>query len=565
MSDRYRVVLCRGWTGTKPKLSLLKAIRQWLDDQDDKLLCKTPDLERLRGLLHTQQAGDKRPPAPEGERADKLLDAEHLDQLAARVTLKDVFECMKPNRCILVLDQFEEIFQNQVWDESFYNELSAVINCESLEVRVVFSMREEFLGELSVFDNRIPDLFYNYYRLKHPNREQGLNIIERICQQAGTEVDATRLPLLLADLSRVRRGLSPAGASDTDIPDEIETATVMLPYMQLVCQRLWKEWARSEEPFLTNYEKGKAIKVLEKFCEEKLRSLNYIEQVLLSQALGYLIWEHGAKMPCELQSLSASLGRDAIELGAVLGKLSAPDTRILKESHPGDGTRWFELYHDMYAAFLYRWKDLRRKEEEEGLTMRPIEIIEWEERMEPLPEFWVYLPAFLGGADKRIADKIIDTMAHNFVKKNTRYLYIVEAAKDVSRLSKLVKRLKRHPICRDNDVAVAAMVSVLVLSGTGSNSIAQAVSGLLHLGNCWIANPRSSKPEGYEVAWDRQGKKVEGGRILPSPKISRVVENLTKIIGSFQPPTFEGVESEADLERLMARSPKIRVDPPSGD
>ena len=33
-------------------------------------------------------------------------------------------------------------------------------------------MREEFLGELSVFDNRVPDLFNNYYRLKNPNRRQ---------------------------------------------------------------------------------------------------------------------------------------------------------------------------------------------------------------------------------------------------------------------------------------------------------------------------------------------------------------------------------------------------------
>jgi hypothetical protein len=68
---------------------------------------------------------------------------------------------------LVVLDQFEELFQYHVYlpyFDDFRNELSAAISAPDTPVRFVFSIREEYLGQLSAFDNRVPDLFANYFR-----------------------------------------------------------------------------------------------------------------------------------------------------------------------------------------------------------------------------------------------------------------------------------------------------------------------------------------------------------------------------------------------------------------
>ena len=87
--------------------------------------------------------------------------------------LKNCFALGRPNRCIVILDQLEELFQYHAWEDyfdEFISQICEVINANDLQVRVVFSMREEFLGELSVFDNRIPDLFNNSSPLEVPGQ-----------------------------------------------------------------------------------------------------------------------------------------------------------------------------------------------------------------------------------------------------------------------------------------------------------------------------------------------------------------------------------------------------------
>ena len=209
MSARYQVFVCRQWTGIQPQEAILRAI-------DDGL---TPE-QRVDAALQNALT----PPG---------------------VSLLELLKRLDPNGCLLVLDQFEEVFHSATWDDEFrrfLDELSALINDDRLDIRVVFSMREEFLGELSVFDNRIPDLFYNYYRLKHPTREQGHSIIERSCAQQGTPIDEERLQWLLADLSKILRGLGVTKRSrDTGALDEVETDRIVLPYTQLVCETLWEE------------------------------------------------------------------------------------------------------------------------------------------------------------------------------------------------------------------------------------------------------------------------------------------------------------------------------------
>jgi tetratricopeptide (TPR) repeat protein len=288
--------------------------------------------------------------------------AQAAAQPGSPATLRQFFAEDGRDRCILILDQFEEVFQNHAWQkclEQFLEELCEVINSSDLQVRVLFSMREEFLGELSVFDNRIPDLFNNYYRLKHPNKRDAAEIICNTCALADSAVDEDGLSQLIADLSLVER---PATRVTTSVASQDATRLhrdfVFLPYLQLVCRRLWEETQSSPTaaPFLAGYRPGLAARVLKTFCREKLAALDEEQKKTVAAALEYLVTRQDAKVPCELRNLASLTRESPGEIDAALNRLADEDTRIVRITRGADGSKWFELYHDLYAPILSEWK-----------------------------------------------------------------------------------------------------------------------------------------------------------------------------------------------------------------
>ena len=274
------------------------------------------------------------------------------------------------NRCLLILDQFEEIFQYHSYEayfRDFINEICEVINAEGLQSRIIFSMREEFLGELSVFDNRVPGLFNNYYRLKYPDKQEAEDIIVNTSGLVGVEVDEKNLSELVGDLSKIEKGA--AGFAERASGDGgarmrvIERDFVVPPYLQIACHGLWeKQLSRAQNGddiaahFLSDYKPNEAHGVLKEFCNKKLSSLTFGEQFVAARAFNFLVTKQGAKMAYELTRLSEHMIVSKKKLRRTLEKLSRPDTRILRESRGPDGSRWFELYHDMYGMIVDDWK-----------------------------------------------------------------------------------------------------------------------------------------------------------------------------------------------------------------
>ncbi len=271
------------------------------------------------------------------------------------------FEQQDRKPAILILDHFEELFHSHSGRSSFNRSIEAlcdVINRPSLQVRVLFSMREEFLGELSVFDNRIPDLFNNYYRLKHPSEEDAKEIIRQTCALADTQVSESGLKQLIDDLSLIERAAAAGTASAPAPPSHrLRRDFVFLPYVQVVCRQLWEEAQSSAAaPFLSGYRPGMAAKVLNTFCREKLANLDDEQKKTVAAALEYLVSRQGAKVPCELRNLSSLTRESPSEIETALDRLADEDTRILRITRAADGSKWFELYHDLYAPVLRNWK-----------------------------------------------------------------------------------------------------------------------------------------------------------------------------------------------------------------
>lgn len=309
---------------------------------------------------------------------------------------KDPESNVRPKGCMLILDQFEEVFQYHAYQDyfdDFLANLCEIINDDDYQVRVVFSMREEFLGELSAFDNRIPDLFNNYYRLRYPKTDEAKHIIAATCRLAKVEPHPENLDKLVKDLSTIEKNFDqPTNTAEAEAPSVrvMRRDFVPPPYLQIVCDSLWREQYKSPETsdvgeenggaqneigrFLENYktlselpvqgEESDAQRAVREFCEAKLSPpfLNKWEQSLAARAFGFLVTKQGAKMAYELRSLASHMDERVSALKQTLQKLSRPDAHILRESRGPEGSYWFELYHDMYAGVVDRWKRRYRQE-----------------------------------------------------------------------------------------------------------------------------------------------------------------------------------------------------------
>jgi WD40 repeat protein len=303
---------------------------------------------------------------------------------------------------LLVLDQFEELFQYYAFRTEFavfLDELCTLVNSDEIGARLVVSMRDDFLGRLSVFDNRIPDLFNNYYRLKSPTKLQSMEIIQRTCGLANRRVDPVGLGLLVDDLATFRRAMprkSPTGSdapvstvllpikhaatriarpilrlfraitpARMGVPPPVMAITrefVVPPYLQIVCYELWERSASDEAPFLVGYSltpsrENAASAILVNFCRTRLNELKSARQRdLAARAFDFLMTRDGAKMAYQLGRLAEHMDVTKSELEPVLTSLSDEDTRLLRRFKGPDESWWYELYHDMYALILSDWK-----------------------------------------------------------------------------------------------------------------------------------------------------------------------------------------------------------------
>jgi WD40 repeat protein len=300
----------------------------------------------------------------------------------------DLFARVPPCGSVLVLDQFEEVFQyhkDTDYFGVFIDQLAEVINASAPEIRLLFSMREEFLGELSVFDNKIPDLFNNYYRLKNPSKRQARDIIVGTVRSVLVE-PSDSLSSLIADLLAVHTTYNIGPQPPGEPTKHVLRNYVPPPYLQIACYRLWRNvMAKNGDRrvFPEDYQPGNALRELEAYCRENLDAIGEEQKNLVCDALGFLMTSKGAKMAYELSNLAQHMGAPTEILRPALEQLSQPEVRILREFSAPDGSSWFELYHDMYAPFLSAWKlefqkarDEKRTAEEEKRERQRLEAEE---------------------------------------------------------------------------------------------------------------------------------------------------------------------------------------------
>ncbi len=336
----HRMVLLYGASGTGKTSLLLAGV--------------APRLERADPPYETVYVRALEDPALVIRRAVRRAATEaNLPTDGALVDFLDAATQSLGRALVIILDQFEEFFirLSPEFRAAFVAELGTLYDARDVPVKVILSLREDWLASVSEIERRIPEVFRTKARLLPLTRDQARQAIIAPVERLGASYEPALVEQLLGDLT--------AGGAG---------AAVMPPQLQLVCSALYDDLGAEERALtLAAYKRlGGARGVLQKYLDDELARLGSEEQPLARSALEELVTSERTKAVRSGDELALALGVDPAELTPVLEKLVR--ARLLRPVEQADAARAYELAHEyLIAEIVLGPEALARKEAEELL------------------------------------------------------------------------------------------------------------------------------------------------------------------------------------------------------
>jgi GTPase SAR1 family protein len=163
---------------------------------------------------------------------DKLA----LTPIPAETTLPQSFHSLyldffKP--IYAIFDQFEELFISGKHEEQeiFLNFLIDLLT-SGYNVKVIITVREEYLAHFSVFEEKIPNFFDNRYRVEHMTPAKSEEVIVKTCKKFDIGIE---------DQRKISREIVKNISSD-------ESLRVELTYLQVYLDRLYQRHVERQQP-----------------------------------------------------------------------------------------------------------------------------------------------------------------------------------------------------------------------------------------------------------------------------------------------------------------------------
>lgn len=263
----------------------------------------------------------------------------------------------------LLFDQFEElfIFGSQEEKEGFISIVREIKESET-QCRIIFIIREEFLAGMTEFEEKLPDIFTNRFRVEKMKRTNAISAVEGPCKVFGIETETGFSEELIDKLC-------PTG-------NEIE-----LTYLQIYLDRIFRlatgeqhathtadPATRNPQPGTGTIEFSKEVlskagsvsDLLGQFLDEQIREFADPETGM--SILKSFVSVQGTKKQMSEEDILGSVGAFGIlsgepDLIKYLEKFV--ELRILRER---DEAGNYELRHDALAAKIYEEFTLSEKE-----------------------------------------------------------------------------------------------------------------------------------------------------------------------------------------------------------
>ena len=271
--------------------------------------------------------------------APDAMEPRTLASLADRVALG------RRRTLILLFDQFEELFI--LYDESqrreFVVQLGELIRSDA-DVRVILSLREEYLAHLAGLEPQLPGILRSKLWLRRLGTSVAGELIEGPCSVCGVKVEEAVVREVTAELGREGRGIE-------------------LPLLQVVMDALYRRAVEEDEaaPVLRESHltaAGGLRGILSGFVERQVADLGEAGRSILKS----MVTTSGTKLPCSV----AYIGQTAAQYGEPLSDDLVEETlRALVDRRlvlQDADTRLWELRHDMLAAMVSDWMTGLEKE-----------------------------------------------------------------------------------------------------------------------------------------------------------------------------------------------------------
>jgi hypothetical protein len=273
---------------------------------------------------------------------------------------------------LIILDQFEEYFLYHPQEDgegTLAIEFPRAVNSPALRANFLISIREDSLAKLDRFKGRIPNLFDNYLRIEHLDREAARmaieNPIERYNRLQVTDEHWVSIEAALVEavLDQIRTGQVMLGESGEGIVKGEKAETrIETPYLQLVMTRLWDEEMRTGSRILrleTLNRLGGAERIVKTHLDITMSALPPNEEDIAARVFHYLVTPSGNKIAHSVRDLAEYVRLPETKLAPVLEKLSGTGIRILRPVAPPAGLLGplrYEIFHDVLAPAVLDWR-----------------------------------------------------------------------------------------------------------------------------------------------------------------------------------------------------------------
>ena len=235
---------------------------------------------------------------------------------------------------VLILDQFEEFLINHPQElDPLRKELAGLVRHSALDVRIVLSLRQEFLAALEPFRTDILNLFHSTYSLDHLDDQGVREAIQEPARLFGVEYED--------------------GLVDTLIRDLRAEQAVDLPMLQLVCGQLWD--ARGGQSTITRalYESlGGAGRIIDTFVRAVMPQ-RWQDQHVTAKLMRQLAPASGFKKPYTVDELAEN---ENLQPGRVEQELRRLSARGVLRPRTFRGQELFELQHDAFIRIIAPWR-----------------------------------------------------------------------------------------------------------------------------------------------------------------------------------------------------------------
>jgi hypothetical protein len=240
----------------------------------------------------------------------------------------------------LVIDQAEELFTvyPERWSErpAFFEDLAAALRDDPL-LRVVISIREDFVAQLDPYAKLLPEGFRARYRLERLGPGAALHAARMPARRAGKPFADGVAERLVADLQTAH--------VETDHgPEEVLGEFVEPVQLQVACQTLWDALPESTTEITQEHRArfGNVDEVLRQFYDQAIRAAATAARMPESR----LRARFGKTFVTPMGTRGTVYWTREETGGIPAAAIEELDARHLIRAELRAGARWYELTHD---------------------------------------------------------------------------------------------------------------------------------------------------------------------------------------------------------------------------